>query len=318
MLPPKVQVSLPTFSPNPIDSEQLYKALGSLMPDKNCNTQKKTESSPKELMDEPQLVTTVNTGYKNLRSVTCLSEEEFWTSAEVSDMKCYNVQITVINTMKTKSGVWSDDIAVTDDGELVYTDRSARTVYKVKHGQTDEVIRLQGWRPFNLCVTSSDDLLVTMYSEDKKQSKVVRFCGSTEKQIIQFDDESLPLYSGNANTKYITENRNLDICVADWGAGAVVVVNQAGKLRFKYTGHSSTTKNKPFRPWGITTDSQSHILTADRANSCIHILNQNGQFLRYIDNCDLQKPFGICVDKSDNFFVAEYASGNVKKIRYIQ
>ncbi|XP_055999420.1 uncharacterized protein LOC125654337 [Ostrea edulis] len=322
-LPPKVRVSLPTFSPNTIDSEQLYKSLGFLIPlsfttDENGYTLKKAETSPKELMDEPELVTTINTGYKNLHSVACLSEEEFWISALLSDMKCFNVQGTVINTIKTKSGKCPRDIAVTSDGDLVYCDRITKTVNKVKSGQTEEVIRLQGWIPIQLCVTSSGDLLVTMYSDDKTQCKIVRYSGSTEKQTIQYDDEGKPLYSGNAIIKYISENRNLDICVADNGAGAVVVVDQAGKLRFKYTGHSSTTKKKAFIPRGITTDSQSQILTVDRDNHCIHILDQNGQFLRYIDNCDLKYSYGLCVDKSDNLFVAECYSGNVKKIKYLQ
>ncbi|XP_055995223.1 E3 ubiquitin-protein ligase Midline-1-like isoform X2 [Ostrea edulis] len=193
-LPPKVPVSLPTFSPNTIDSEQLYKSFGSLIPlsfttDENCYTLKTAETSPKELMDEPELVTTTNTGYNNLRSVTCLSEEEFWTSAVVSDMKCFNVQDTLINTIKTKSGEWPWDIAVTSDGDLVYSDWKTKTVNKVKSGQIEEVVRLQGRKPAKLCVTSSGDLLVTMYTDDRTQYKVVRYSGSTEKQTIQYDDE---------------------------------------------------------------------------------------------------------------------------------
>ncbi|XP_048741777.2 E3 ubiquitin-protein ligase Midline-1-like [Ostrea edulis] len=322
-LPPKVRVSLPTFSPNTIDSKQLYKSLGSLIPlsfmtDENGSTLKKVETSPKELMGEPELVTAINTGYEKLRNVTCLSEEEFWTSADVSIMICFNVQGTASNTIKTKLGGWPRDIAVTSDGDLVYTDWKTKTVNKVKRGQTEEVIRLRGWKPLNLCVTSSSDLLVTMRSDDETQSKVVRYSGSTEKQAIQYDDEGKPLYSENNKIKYISENRNLDICVADFGAGAIVVVNQAGKLQFRYTGHSSTTKHKAFEPFGITTDSQSQILTADSNNHCIHILDQNGQFLRYIDNCDLKGPVGLCVDKIDNLFVAEFYSGNVKKIKYQQ
>uniref|UniRef100_K1QFB4 Tripartite motif-containing protein 3 n=1 Tax=Magallana gigas TaxID=29159 RepID=K1QFB4_MAGGI len=322
-LPPKLQVKLPTFIPKPIDREKLYSLFGQITPlstatEENVLSLNKPNTLVRELLDEPELVATIQTGYEQLLGVTCLDEDSVWTHGMTNKIKCFNIKGSLLQTIGTKSGQSPHDIAVNSDGDLLYSDWLTRTVNKVKSGQIEELIRLQGWKPNQLCVTSTGDLLVTMYSDDYPQSKVVRYSGSTEKQTIQFDDKGKPLYSGNSYKKYVTENGNHDICVADYGAGAVVVVNQDGKLRWRYTGHPSVTKKKPFEPWGITTDSQGHILTADCYNHCIHILDQNGQFLRYIDNCDLEYPTGLCVDNNDNLFVSEYNKGNVKKIKYLR
>ncbi|XP_052679629.1 uncharacterized protein LOC128160358 [Crassostrea angulata] len=322
-LPPKIQVSMPTFIPKPIDREKLYSLFGQIMPLSTAAEGKvlslhQPKTSVRELLDKPKRVATIQTGHERLRNVTCLNDGSIWTSGMTNDIKCFNSKGSLLQTVKQKSGKYPNAIAVYSDEDLLYTSGATKTVYKVKSDQTEELIRLQGWTPGKLCVTSTGDLLVTMFSKDGTQSKVVRYSGSTEKQTIQFEDEGKPLYSGNSAFKYITENRNHDICVADCEAGAVVVVNQDGKLRWRYTSHPSVTKNEPFVPWGITTDSQSHVLTADIDNHCIHIVDQNGQFLRYIDNCDLKYPTGLCVDNNDNLFVCELNEGNVKKIKYLK
>nr|XP_022288519.1 uncharacterized protein LOC111100728 [Crassostrea virginica] len=322
-LPPKVNVSMPKFIPQQIKKEDLCRLIGKLTPisttlEERVFRAKKPNTSVRELLDEPVVLNTIETGLERLRSVTCLTEEEIWTSGETADIKCFNTQGILQKAIKTKSGAWPGDIAVYSDGALMYSDHNTKTVYRVKNDQTEAIIRLKGWTPFNLCVTSSGDLLVTMYTDDKTQSKVVRYSGSTVNQTIQFDNDGQPLYSGNVNTKYITENRNFDICMADSVAGAVVVVNQAGKLRFRYTGQSSSTKNEPFKPISITKDSQCRIMTSDWDNHCIHILDVDGRFLQYIDSCALNCPAGLCVDNNDSLFVCEFRRGNVKKIKYLK
>ncbi|XP_055999050.1 E3 ubiquitin-protein ligase Midline-1-like [Ostrea edulis] len=320
-LPPKVRVTLPSFSPQKINKGQLNEMFGYLPPlsinTEHGDTMKSAEavSSPpvKPLLDEPRVTATIDTGHRPLYSVSCLSEDQVWTSGYNETMKLLNLQSELLTSIQTKSGRRPTDIAVTRDGDLVYTDYHDKTINLIKNKQIQTMITLQGWRPLYVCCTAGNDLLVTMYSDDVKQSKVVRYSGSTEKQSIQFDDQGRPLYSSDNNTKYLSENKNLDICVADLSASAVVVVNQSGKLRFRYTGHPSNTKQS-FNPVGITTDSQSHILTAD--NHRIHILDQDGQFLRYI-HCDLRRPWGLCVDIRDNLFVAEWHTAKVKKIQYL-
>nr|XP_022317008.1 uncharacterized protein LOC111120519 [Crassostrea virginica]XP_022317018.1 uncharacterized protein LOC111120519 [Crassostrea virginica] len=293
-------VTLPTFTPQEINREQIHQQIGSL-----------SELAITFLLDEPRILTDIQTEYRYLDSVSCLSDSELWTYGGYDNiLRLYNLQGELLRSVQTKSGYYPRDIAVTRSGGLVYADY--RSINLVSGTQIQTLITLRGWRPRGLCSTSSGDLLVTMESDDGKQTKVVRYSGSTEKQSIQWDDQGKPLYSSGYK-KYLSENRNLDICVADCDAGAVVVVSAAGKLRFRYTGPPSTPRES-FDPYGITTDSQGNILTSD--NHRIHIIDQDGLFLRYIHNCGLQNPWGLCVDSRDNLFVTEKDTGKVKKLQY--
>ncbi|XP_061168871.1 uncharacterized protein LOC133178132 [Saccostrea echinata] len=233
------------------------------------------ESSPlfKQLLDETHIITTTDTGFEDyLYNVACLSDEEIWTRGYDSIVKLFSInQGSQLKAIRTKSGNRPPHMAVTKSGDLVFTNYSDQTVNIVKNEKIEEVIRLQNWIPRNVCSTLSGDLLVILNNE-RMGAKVVRY--------------------------YMVPQ-------------AVVVVNKAGKLRFRYTGHIPAPQNKPFYPRGITTDSQSYILTADYNNYCVHIIDQDGQFLRYI-NCGLSAPWGLCTDENYNqkFLILEKHQAN--------
>ncbi|XP_078331536.1 uncharacterized protein LOC144625206 [Crassostrea virginica] len=304
-LPAQFQVTLPTFTPQEINREQIYQQIGSLS--------KLAITYP--LLDEPRILTDIQTECTDLLSVSCLSDSELWTCCLTNNiLRLYNLQGELLRSIQTKSGNMPYDISVTRSGDLVYTDYGDSSINLVNGTQIQRLITLRGWGPRYLCSTSSGDLLVIMDSDDDEQTKVVRYSGSTEKQSIQWDDQGKPLYTVFGYTKYLSENRNLDICVADYHAGEVVVVSAAGKLRFRYTG-SPFTSQESFCPHGITTDNRANILTSDYDNNRIHIIDQNGNFLRFIHNCGLHRPRGLCVDSRDNLFVAE-VFGKVEKLQY--
>ena len=167
-----------------------------------------------------------------------------------------------------------------------------------------------------MCSTTTRDILVSMVSNNGEETKIVRFSGSAEKQVIQWNEHGHPLFS-KSYTKYLCENGNLDICMADNGANAVVVVSAAGKLRFRYTGNPYK-HIETFFPYDITTDSQNRILIAETINCNIHLVDKDGHFLRLIDNCVLQSPLVLFVDSRDNLFVGEQYSCKLKKIQYYQ
>lgn len=219
--------------------------------DKIGYTLKKQNGASRELLDTPEVINVFNTGYENLRGVLFYNKQEIWTSAEVNKIKCFNDKGMLTNAIKTKSGEWPHDVSVTHDGCLLYSDWILRTVYKVVNGQIYEIIKPRKCIPGEMCITSCSNLLIVMYDCDKTQCKVVRYSGSTKKQTIQYEENGNPLYSTVDKVKYITENRNLDICVTDCAASAVVIVNEFGKLRFRYTGHPFKSKTNPFVPRGI-------------------------------------------------------------------
>lgn len=318
-MPPKITGTLSKFQLMKIDKEKFYEQFGCLgeitfgKEERGCILSLKAEISPSH--ERPKVSAVFNTGHPKLRSIAYFSEKEIWTCGRSSELKCFDVKGQLKECLRTKSKEPPNDITVTKYGQLIYCDNRG-TVNFLKNGQFEEVIKLIDWTPKNLCLTSSDDLLIMMYSHDFTHTRVVRYANFKEVQTIQFDHNKKPLYSENVSTKYICENRNRDICVSDSRLGSVVVVNKAGKLRFKYCGNSSSDTEKPFIPFGICVNSYYHILIADCNNNSIHIIDHDGKFLCKIDNCGLENPCGICLDKNEHLLIAEQYSGNVKKILF--
>ena len=192
-LPAQFQVTLPTYTPQKINREQLYQQLGflsslAIINEKHDDPVKTAGamSSPvaRLLADRPWILTEIQAEYgekTELCSISCLSSSELWSCGRDKILRLYNLQGKLLKSVQTKSGNWPWDITMSKSGDPVYTDYRDRSINIVTKTQIQPLIRLQGWSPLHLCSTATGHLLVTMISDDEKQSKVVRYAGSTEK-----------------------------------------------------------------------------------------------------------------------------------------
>lgn len=321
-LPPTPDDFLPNFSPPLTSREDINQQFGSLssLSIKRIDHGNTIDSQGGNsfLKIDAMTVNVIETEYKSLGglySVCCLSDNEVWTCGYDDKIRLYNLRGEQVEAIETKSGNMPWDIVVTGNLDLVYVDYNNKTVNMVKNAHDIEIIRLHKWKPRSVCCASSGGLLVVIESDADQKRKVVRYHDSIEKQSIQFNDKGQPLFSSGNSHIHIIENRNQDVCVSDFLARKVLVINQAGKLRFTYSGPSNN-RNERFNPYGITADNQCRILTVDNHSDFIHIIDQNGQFICNIDNCYLDNPWGVCVDTRNNLYVAENRTCKVKKIEY--
>ncbi|XP_062599613.1 E3 ubiquitin-protein ligase TRIM71-like, partial [Saccostrea cucullata] len=287
--------------------------------------------SVRGIMDKATVVATIATGKESVEKVECVGKDEAWLADNKESLYCINKDGSVKESVHIFDslglGFTARDISVTNQGELIYSDLNFNSgcIYIVKNGRSEVFMSISGI-PGGLCCTRSGDILVclSLMSVVKEfkleihyENKIVRYQGQTVKQEIKKDEHGNQILKNGFHTPFVDENINGDICVSDVNANMVVVVGKSGRVRFRYDGTSAGMEN-PFQPQQIVTDSVGQIIVADNNNACLHILHQNGQFLRCIDNCGLEKPYGLSVDSEGRLWVGLCQSGKVKVIQYMK
>ncbi|XP_062615195.1 uncharacterized protein LOC134276933 [Saccostrea cucullata] len=274
--------------------------------------------SVKELLDEAKVISNIPTNVKNLLKVACVGSDKAWVSGRGKMITCVDIHGAVQDTVTSTCKNFPNDITVTRQGELIYSDGYNRTVNIVRDGKTETLITTpRGWYPGGLCCTRSGDILVIMYTSDKSHRKIVRYQGQRVTQEIDKDKHGDPIYQGGEYGLYVVENNNGDIVASDVNARAVVVVDRTGKVRFRYNDKPPGGK-KSFCPKHIVTDFLGHIIVVDQYNNFLHILDQNGQFLRCVDNFEGNKSYGLSVDSEGRLWIGLRDLGEMKVIQYMK
>lgn len=265
------------------------------------------------LKDTPELLATIQSPYRVLWRIVCAGKDKIWTSGRRNDITQIDRKGNILLSIKTHGNHWV--LSIDNQQRLVFSKSYDTKVYMYKEGNVETCLNLTNWLPRGICHTKNGDMLVSMRSENKKQSKVVRYSGTTETQTIQYDGQGEPLFSTSSTAVLLlTENGNGDICVSDNSGHEVVVVNASGGLRFKYRG-SQQSKYTAFQPYKIATDVNHHILINDNMNNIVHITDSGGNCIRYIEYpCS----GGLSIDAEHNLVIGDESSGKIKILKYLK
>lgn len=267
-----------------------------------------------QTLKKSKLIVSISTRCKPLHRVACVEENEAWVSGNNKAITRLDVHKTVKETVITTCLRFTNDISVTTQGDLIYSDYRNRTVNIVREGKTESLLTTpSGWHPCNLYATKAGDVLVNMSRGLK--NKIHRYQGEEISQEIENTDDGKPVFAEGSYSLYLTENSYGDVCVSDLNARSVISVDRSGRVRFRYEGG---TRKRSFDPQCIVTDSLNQIIVTDYSNDCLHMLDQTGQFMRVFNNHGLVAPCGLSIDSAGRLWVGLLHTGKIKVIQYLK
>ncbi|XP_052678007.1 uncharacterized protein LOC128159016 [Crassostrea angulata] len=210
-------------------------------------------------------------GVGNVYHISLGKSGRLWVSDGIGNLVQTDLQGNQLQKIQTSGGSQGYH-TVTQDGDLIYTEKNNKVINRVTPDNTiTEFINTENWLPISIHSSHiNGEILMGMNIDE--EAEVARYNKTgTEIQNIQRDNKGQGLYS---TPHYITENINGDVCVSDYGKHTVVVEDKSGQHRFSYKGQGST-----FSPYGICTDVFGHILVCDDISKTLHLLDKDGRFL---------------------------------------
>ena len=213
---------------------------------------------------------------------------------------------------KIKVDYHISDMALTWDGEILITDSNC--IKSISREKKISILFATNLYPSGLCCLHNGDIVVAFSWE----GKVIVY--SKDGQIRQTIDD----IKFRHPMRVAANKVNQDIYVCDHekhsydSAGKVFAVRAERQLRYEYTGQG----HKPLNPVAVCSDQMGFVLITDYCNKRVEILDQKGQFIRYILTSEhgLDKPITIDVDGDGYVWIGEYGrvvyKGCVKVARY--
>ena len=190
--------------------------------------------------------------------------------------------------VQCKELVRTDVIALTN-GDFIVTDFSGQVIRLfTSAGNKSDIVSTKPLHPTWISTTQTGDILVTVKDDGDKYKlqpssrRLVQRMTLKGKVLHTYefrDDGVTRLFTEPYRT---TENGNSDICVVNRTSGLtgeLIVLHGDGRVRATYRGQEGSK----LTPTDVACDSKNRIIVLDcNKEKCLHLLNLDGAFLRYL------------------------------------
>ncbi|XP_061196806.1 uncharacterized protein LOC133205082 [Saccostrea echinata] len=247
----------------------------------------------------------------NIFSVCPVGKGTAWIGAGHSDKSVRNGSLFLVDvdgntTMTLKTGYNPLSLTVTKSGNLLFCSGFRCRLVDFNNSGKITIFNDKATYTKGVTTTKDDDVLVSYVNE----GKIIRMTPNGKiLETIENDNKGHKLVESPLSVK---ENTNGDIYVINGVSGKYLTAKgkelvclSDGKIKFKYYGNTTTQASSKPTFSDISCDKKCNIFISDYHNDCVHMLDKDGRFLRFVGTREdgIINPEGIAIDNKGNLML---------------
>ncbi|KAK3083906.1 hypothetical protein FSP39_005110 [Pinctada imbricata] len=188
-------------------------------------------------------------------------------------------------------------LAVLENGDIIFAAASTKETKTVRrlpiNGMEEILFNFEPTFSNGISVTSDQRLLICT-----RNGKVLRTNSNHDKVRHLYDGKE------DGSALHAIETSDGSIYINDLYTPAILILKKDGTI----TTLKHTTKGEKFVELvGLAVDAEGNVLSADKGNNCVYIIDQTKQVQKLVDSSHgLQSPRFIAVDNENNLWITQY------------
>ncbi|KAK3093320.1 hypothetical protein FSP39_014047 [Pinctada imbricata] len=248
-------------------------------------------------------------------SITTAGNDTAWVMDDASaTMYLYDSGGKVVRSITVQGSNGINGMVITRSGEMIVTCNDRKVIRVSVSGEVSTLIDTSPYRPYDVCLTNNEDVVVCMGGQNK-DNHIAVYSPDTGKKLreIRIDGKGKQQITDH----YYVSSYGKDLCVVN--DMHVVCVDERGAVKWVYDGKKAKV-TKSFNPYEISVDKYNNLLVTDMNNNCIHYIDREGRLIQIIltqEQTGLTCPMGICVDDKTGQVWVGNERNNVVICKYI-